>query len=174
MTEPVENIAYLGLGSNMGDRLAHLQSGVAALERLPDTHVLRQSSVYVSKAWGKTDQADFLNMVVEIGTYLDPTSLLVYCKDIERAEGRGPGERWGPRPLDIDILLFDDVVLVTQRLTIPHPRMWERRFVLRPLADLRPDLIAPDGVPITSLLEREDIASQAVWPYELESKMDEG
>ena len=78
-----------------------------------------------------------------------------------------PGERWGPRPIDIDILLYDDKRINTDNLIVPHPRMWERAFVLRPLADLAPDLVGPDGVPVKELLVREDVALQGVWPYHI-------
>jgi 2-amino-4-hydroxy-6-hydroxymethyldihydropteridine diphosphokinase len=143
---------------------AQLETAVAALRRLPTTRILRLSPVYVSKAWGKTDQPDFVNMVAEIDTNLEPPDLLKEVKHIEADQGRVPGERWGPRPVDIDILLYGDQVVNTSDLAIPHPRMWERAFVLRPLADLTPDIVAPGGVPIHKLLERPDIASQGVWP----------
>jgi len=158
-------IVYLGLGSNMHNPPAQLEAAVAALGLLPATHVQRISPVYVSRAWGKTDQPDFLNMVVEVDTALAPTSLLREIKQIEADQGRTPGERWGPRPVDIDILLYDKQEINTPTLVIPHPRMWERAFVLRPLADLVPDLISSDGTLITDLLRQEPIASQGVWPY---------
>jgi 2-amino-4-hydroxy-6-hydroxymethyldihydropteridine diphosphokinase len=164
---------YLGLGSNMGDREAHLRGAIEELERLDGTRVLRKSPLYVSKPWGKVDQPDFLNMVVEVTTQLDAHSLLRECKRIEKEAGRVPGERWGPRPLDIDILLFGDAHLDSPDLLVPHPRLWDRAFVLRPLADLRPDLTAPDGTPIKVLLERESIASQGVWPYEAQNVIDD-
>ena len=158
-------IVYLGLGSNMHDPPAQLEAAVAALRLLPSTHVRRVSHLYTSKAWGKTDQPDFLNMVVEIDTDLSPASLLHAIKQIEVTQGRTPGERWGPRPVDIDILLYDNQEINTPTLVIPHPRMWERAFVLRPLADLAPDLLSSGGTPITDLLRQEPIASQGVWLY---------
>ena len=158
-------IVYLGLGSNMHNPPAQLEAAVAALGLLPATRVQHISPVYVSKAWGKTDQPDFLNMVVEIDTALAPASLLRAVKQIEADQGRTPGERWGPRPVDIDILLYDKQEINTPTLVIPHPRMWERAFVLCPLADLVPDLISSDGTLITDLLRQEPIASQGVWPY---------
>jgi 2-amino-4-hydroxy-6-hydroxymethyldihydropteridine diphosphokinase len=144
---------------------AQLEAAVAALGLLPTTHIQRISPLYVSKAWGKTDQPDFLNMVVEIDTALAPASLLRKIKQIEADQGRTPGERWGPRPVDIDILLYDKQEINTPTLVVPHPRMWERAFVLRPLADLAPDLISSDGTPITTVLRQEPIASQGVWLY---------
>ena len=156
---------YLGLGSNMHNPPAQLEAAVTALRLLPSTHVQRVSPLYMSKAWGKTDQPDFLNMVVQIDTTLPPASLLREIKQIEVTQGRRPGERWGPRPVDIDILLYDKQEINTPTLVIPHPRMWDRAFVLRPLADLAPDLLSSGGMPIIDLLRQEPIASQGVWPY---------
>jgi 2-amino-4-hydroxy-6-hydroxymethyldihydropteridine diphosphokinase len=157
-------LAYLGLGSNMGNRRAQLRTAVEAIDRLPSTGVVRESPMYESKPWGKTNQPDFLNLVVEIETALPPQTLLKLCKQIEAEQGRVAGERWGPRPIDIDILLYDERTVRTADLIVPHLRMWERAFVLRPLADLRPDLTGPDGLPIAAYLENEMIASQGVWP----------
>jgi 2-amino-4-hydroxy-6-hydroxymethyldihydropteridine diphosphokinase len=158
-------LAYLGIGSNMGDRMSHLDRAVSALGEFPGTRVLRVSPIYESKAWGRTEQPDFLNLVVEVSTVLEPRALLAYCKRIEREEGRVPGEPWGPRPLDVDILMYGDRGVDTEDLEIPHPRMWERRFVLLPLADLRPDLAGPDGMTIEATLQQNAITSQGVWPY---------
>ena len=153
---------YLSLGSNMHNPPAQLKAAVASLSLLPHTRVLRLSPLYSSKPWGKTDQPDFLNLVAEIETTLPPESLLDHLKQIEAAQGRTPGERWGPRPVDLDILLYDKLELNTPTLTIPHPRMWERAFVLRPLPDLAPALLAPGGTPITALIHQKQIASQGV------------
>jgi 2-amino-4-hydroxy-6-hydroxymethyldihydropteridine diphosphokinase len=161
---------YLGLGSNTHNPPAQLEAAVAALRRLPTTHVRRLSPLYKSRAWGKTDQPDFLNMVVEIETILSPATLLHEVKQIEAAQGRTPGERWGPRPVDIDILLYDKQEISTPSLVIPHPRIWERAFVLRPLVDLEPDLLSSDGTPISDLLKQEPITSQGVWPYKADAE----
>ncbi len=166
MSGPVGKIAYLGLGSNLDNPRSQLEQATAALSRLPRTVLLRKSPSYVSQPWGKIDQPDFLNMVVEIRTALAPQTLLRHCKQIETEQGRLVGERWGPRQLDIDILIFNDRVVSTASLVVPHPRMWQRTFVLRPLADLRPDLTSPEGILILEVLRREDLASQGVWPYE--------
>lgn len=156
-------VAYLGLGSNMNDPERQIESALSAISGLPSTTLLRTSPLYSSKPWGKTDQPDFVNIVAEISTGLDPNSLLRHAKQIEAEQGRTEGERWGPRPVDIDILLYGDRRLRSDILTIPHIRMWERRFVLQPLADLRPDLISPDGRTINDLLSHADIASQGLW-----------
>ena len=163
-----DTIAYLGLGSNMGDRVVQIEEAIAMLDQLPGTHVLRRSPLYESKPWGKTDQPDFLNMVVVLSTNIDPRILLHHCKEIETQLGRKSGERWGPRPIDIDILLYDEMHLESATLTLPHPRIWERQFVLRPLADLLPNLAGPDNTPIGKVLQREEIAAQGVREYRLE------
>jgi 2-amino-4-hydroxy-6-hydroxymethyldihydropteridine diphosphokinase len=150
----------------MGDPPAQLRAAVAALDKLPGTHVLRESPLYGSRPWGRTDQPDFANMVIEISTQLEPHELLRHAKIIEAEMGRKQGERWGPRPIDIDILLFDSERVSTSDLEIPHPRMWERAFVLFPLADLEPGLRTPGGVPLGKLLKKAEIAEQGVWPLE--------
>jgi len=163
MVTTTNTIAYLGLGTNMGDRDAQLDAALNAIRAIPATTLLRESPVYESKPWGKTDQPDFLNMVVEISTQLEPHKLLRHLEKIERDLGREEGgEKWGPRPIDIDILLFGNRTLRTASLVVPHPRMWERHFVMRPLADLAPDLSTPEGVPISRLLSSSEIAEQGL------------
>jgi len=162
MVTTTNTIAYLGLGTNMGDRDAQLRAAVAAIANIPATTLLRQSRVYESKPWGKTDQPDFLNMVVEISTQLEPHTLHRHLQKIERDMGRDreASEKWGPRPIDIDLLLYGTRTLKTASLVVPHPRMWERHFVMRPLADLTPDLTTPNGTPVSSLLASGDMTSQ--------------
>ena len=169
MAAAANTIAYLGIGSNMGDRASQIEEALAMIARLPETKLLRRSPLYESKPWGKTDQPDFLNIVVEISTSLNPQLLLRHAKSIEARLDRGPGEQWGPRPIDIDILLYGDKRLRTATLVLPHQRMWERHFVLRPLADLLPDLIGPGNTPIEKFLQQEEIAAQDVREYKLES-----
>jgi 2-amino-4-hydroxy-6-hydroxymethyldihydropteridine diphosphokinase len=132
--------AFLGLGSNLGDRWAYLRDAVAAL---PD--VVAVSPVYeTSPVGGPEGQGPFLNCVVELETELGPRELLEVAHRVEAAASRERKERWGPRTLDVDVLLVGDLTLDEPDLVVPHPRMWERRFVLAPLADLAPDLL-PDG-----------------------------
>ncbi|MEA2574187.1 MAG: 2-amino-4-hydroxy-6-hydroxymethyldihydropteridine diphosphokinase [Chloroflexia bacterium] len=157
-------IAYLGLGSNIGDRELYLRAALEGLGKVEGTRVIAASGMYCSKPWGNVDQPDFVNMVASIQTRLEPGELLTACKRLEREAGRTVGERWGPRVLDIDILLYDDLTLNGPSLTIPHPRMWQRRFVLMPLAELLPDLRDPGCRPVGELLESEEIAAQGVWP----------
>jgi 2-amino-4-hydroxy-6-hydroxymethyldihydropteridine diphosphokinase len=134
-------IAYLGLGSNVGDREARLAE---ARRRLGERGVrlLRESAVRETEPFGVPDQPRFLNQVVEVEWDGSPRELLAAAKAIEAAIGRTPTYRWGPREIDVDLLLFGDVSVTEPDLVIPHPGMWERDFVLRPLGELRPDLLA--------------------------------
>ena len=134
--------AYLGLGSNLGDREAHLRR---AIETLGETVVAVSPLYETDPVGGPGGQGAHLNLVVEIDTDLTPRQLLGVCHRLEAAAERVRQERWGPRTLDVDILLLDDVTVDEPDLQIPHPRMWQRRFVLAPLADLAPDLVPPDA-----------------------------
>jgi 2-amino-4-hydroxy-6-hydroxymethyldihydropteridine diphosphokinase len=136
--------AYLAIGSNLGDRLALLQLAVDALARASGVHVKAVSRVYETAPVGGPPQDAFLNAVVAIETDLLAVDLLRCCQQIEELAARERAERWGPRTLDVDILLFDDSTIDSPDLTIPHPRMWERGFVLAPLRDVAPDLVAAD------------------------------
>lgn len=147
---------YLGLGSNLGDRAQHLRSAIAALEE-GEVRVEGVSSLYETAPVGEYQgpQPDFLNLVVAITTALAPEELLDLCKRIERGSGREPhGPRHGPRPLDADILLLGDLLLSEPRLSIPHPAMTSRRFVLEPLLELDPDAELPDGTLLRESLGR--------------------
>ncbi len=133
--------AYLALGSNLGDRAATLRDAVARLAALPGTNLVTESRVRETPPWGVTDQPAFLNMAVALETTLPPEELLAHAQAIENALGRTRTAHWGPRTLDIDILLYDDVTRDTPALRLPHPYLTQRRFVLEPLADLAPDLV---------------------------------
>ncbi|MGH7151562.1 MAG: 2-amino-4-hydroxy-6-hydroxymethyldihydropteridine diphosphokinase, partial [Planctomycetota bacterium] len=135
--------AALGLGSNAGDREAHLRAGLALLESSGRARVLRVSPFLETEPQGGPPQGPFLNGAACVETDLDPRGLLRLCKAIERAEGRVPGPRWGPRPLDLDILLFGDLEVREADLEIPHPRLLERAFALGPLAAIAPDALHP-------------------------------
>lgn len=142
-TEVVTTV-YLGLGTNLVDRAGNLCSAIAELRATSGITVTRESSVIETEPWGITDQPKFLNQVIELSTTLEPLDLFHRLKAIERALGRDPaGAKWGPRVIDLDILFYDDLVLDSSELTIPHPRLHERRFVLEPLAELAPDFIHP-------------------------------
>jgi 2-amino-4-hydroxy-6-hydroxymethyldihydropteridine diphosphokinase len=144
---------FLGLGSNVGDRLANLRAAIPELERR-GVSVTAASSVYETEPQGLvTDQPDFLNAALEIGTELGPEELLDACKEVERALGRTEGgPRHGPRPLDVDLLLLGDIELTTDRLTLPHREVLTRRFVLAPLLELDPELTLPDGTRLSDSL----------------------
>jgi 2-amino-4-hydroxy-6-hydroxymethyldihydropteridine diphosphokinase len=148
-------IGYLGLGSNVGDRESHLRAAVEAL-REHGVEVQAVSSLYETEPVGEVlDQPDFLNAAARIRTELEPEELLDVCKAIEVEQGRMlGGQRHGPRPLDIDLLLLGDIELGTERLTLPHAEVTTRRFVLAPLLELDPKLALPDGTALADALER--------------------
>jgi 2-amino-4-hydroxy-6-hydroxymethyldihydropteridine diphosphokinase len=133
--------AFLGLGSNLGDREEHLATAVRALDG-----VVAVSPVYETEPVGGPDQDDFLNIVVELDTPLAPRELLAVCQALERAAIRVRRERWGPRTLDVDIVWMDGVTVDEPDLQVPHPRRLDRRFVLAPWRDLAPDLVGEDEV----------------------------
>ena len=139
-------IGHLGLGSNVGDRRAHLQAAVDALPGV-GVRVLASSAVYDTEPVGEVlDQPEFLNAVVRVETALEPQALLDACKAVERELGRqAGGVRHGPRPIDVDVLLLGDVSYVSDRLRLPHAEVTSRRFVLVPLLDVTPDAALPDG-----------------------------
>jgi 2-amino-4-hydroxy-6-hydroxymethyldihydropteridine diphosphokinase len=144
---------YLGLGSNVGDARAHLRAAVGLLEAR-GVEVLAASSVYVTEPVGEVlDQPDFLNAAVRIRTELEPEPLLEVCKAVEAERGRSlDAPRHSPRPLDVDLLLLGDLELRSDRLTLPHPEVRSRRFVLVPLLELDPDLALPDGTRLADAL----------------------
>lgn len=133
---------FLGLGTNLGDRFKNLTTAVARLVDYGQI-ILKGSSIYLSNPYGLQAQPSFYNTVIQIQTHLTPFQLLRLCKNIEREMGRTPGLRWGPRTIDIDILLWDRLVLHHSDLTIPHPGLTRRRFVLEPLLEMEPDMIDP-------------------------------
>jgi 2-amino-4-hydroxy-6-hydroxymethyldihydropteridine diphosphokinase len=141
--------AYIGIGSNLGDRLANVAAGVTALSELPDTNVQAVSHAYESEPWGAEGQPPYVNAVVHIRTDLYADQLLALLKDDEEQLGRVPAERFGPRVIDLDILLFGDEEWASEDITIPHPRMAERAFVIRPLLEIAPDVRYPNEDPVT-------------------------
>ena len=149
--------AYVALGSNLGDRHAHLDAACAALDALPDTRVTARSARYETAPVGPAGQQDYLNATVALSTTLSPHALLDACLAIEQTRGRVRRERWGSRTLDLDVLLHGDLALRDERLTLPHPFMLERAFVLAPLCDLAPDLIL-EGRTLAQHLSRLDLS----------------
>jgi len=139
---------YVGLGSNLGDRLANLRAAAERLGRQPGLRVRRWSGIYETEPVGVADQPWFVNAVQELETALPPRELLRLLKRVEGELGRQPARRWGERLIDLDLLLYRGEELAEPDLTVPHPEMWGRLFVLVPLAELAPELRAPDGRPI--------------------------
>lgn len=137
----MEHIVYLALGSNLGNRLANLKNAISNLP--PQLNVRKKSPVYETPPWGFKEQTAFLNQVVMADTYLEPETLLGHLKRLETALGREPSFQNGPRLIDIDILFFDDVIVDSPPLVIPHPRLHQRAFVLVPLNDIAPNLFHP-------------------------------
>jgi 2-amino-4-hydroxy-6-hydroxymethyldihydropteridine diphosphokinase len=151
----MEHITYLGLGTNLGDRQANLKAAADGLT--PHIKLLRLSSVYETEPWGYIDQPIFLNQVIEGETVLQPPDLLVFLKKLEVTLGRTATFLYGPRLIDIDILLYDQAVVNQPGLVIPHPRLAERAFALVPLAELAPELRHPSlGLTICELKSQID------------------
>lgn len=133
--------AALAFGSNLGDSQGMIQRAIHALDMMRAIDVVAVSSFYRTQPWGVEAQPDFINASAIVKTSFSPEELLTACKDLERALGRVPGERWGPRLIDIDVLWIEGVVRQTDNLTVPHPRMTQRAFVLVPLLEIAPDLV---------------------------------
>ena len=137
------NKAFISIGSNIGERLLHLKNAVRALHSHKNIVVLSVSSIYETAPVGFTNQADFLNIVIEVSTTLDSYNLLTVCQEIEHELGRVRTIRWGPRKVDLDILLYNNDTIKAEHLIIPHPRMHERAFVLIPLLEIAPEVVHP-------------------------------
>lgn len=158
MAAPVR--AWVGLGSNQDQPLTQIEEALRALAAIPHTTLRQRSRLYRTPPWGRLDQPDFINAVAELDTCLDASTLLDALRRIEHAAGRERLERWGPRSLDLDLLLHGDTRIDTAQLQLPHPRMHERAFVLVPLAELAPDLrIEPHGrvIDLLANLDRSGI-----------------
>lgn len=151
--------AWVAIGGNQGQVRATLEAAIDAIGVLPGTRVLQRSSLYRTPAWGRTDQPDFINGVLAVETTLAAPDLLANLLGIERRFGRLRDEeagRWGPRTLDLDLLLYDDQVLELPGLSLPHPRLHERAFVLVPLAEIAPGLVVPGRGRVDGLLAKVD------------------
>lgn len=143
--------AWIGLGSNLDDPLEHIERALQELDRLPLTRRLAASACYVSRPVGPTDQPDFVNAVAMVATQLSPLALLDQLQALEQRHGRVRQRHWGPRTLDLDLLLFADYRLAWPRLTLPHPELAHRAFVLLPLTEVAPELRLPDGRSVARL-----------------------
>ena len=158
--------AYIGIGSNVGERRAFCRRAVAEIDSAPGVEVLATSSLYETAPVGGPPQRSFVNMVVKIFTALDARSLLELCKHIEAALGREDSDiRWGPRVIDLDILLFDEEKIVEADLEIPHPRITQRRFVLVPLLEIEPNAADPWGTPYSGALEEAEGSIELMEPF---------
>jgi len=135
-------VVYIGIGSNLGNREKNCLRAIELLEKrgIP---VKKKSSTYETEPWGIKDQPRFINMVIEVETFFEPEELLRILEEVEREVGRGVAFKWGPRIIDLDILLFDNIFLKEDNLEIPHPLMDKRDFVLKPLCEIAPDIIHP-------------------------------
>ena len=137
-------LAHIGIGSNLDDPLQQVSNAIEMLDGLPGCHVLRQSSMYQSAPFGHVEQPDFINAVAVLETAVPADILLACLQELERARGRDPAaERWGPRIIDLDILVYGDQVIELPELEVPHPGIRERNFVLLPLREVTPDLVIP-------------------------------
>ena len=137
----MDHIVYIALGSNLGNRLSNLKNAISNFT--PQMDVKKKSPVYETPPWGYADQPAFLNQVVMVETYLEPEDLLGHLKRLETVLGREPSFQNGPRLIDLDILFYDDLIVDSPPLVIPHPRLHQRAFVLVPLNDIAPDLVHP-------------------------------
>lgn len=163
------NTVYLSLGSNLGDRPANLRAAIERLHRPPQIRLTGVSSFYETLPVGETPEPvpDYINCAVSVETLLPPLALLEYIQTVEREVGREPTFRWGPRVIDVDILLYDDITMQTERLTLPHPRLMERAFALIPLAEIAPDLVFTDGVSLAERMKTPQVQEQTVRRVEL-------
>jgi 2-amino-4-hydroxy-6-hydroxymethyldihydropteridine diphosphokinase len=145
-------VAYIGLGSNLAQPEQQVRRALKALAGLPETTVITHSSLYRSEPLGPAGQPDYINAVAALETGLAPLDLLTALQNLEHEQGRVREERWGPRTLDLDILLYGEEQWDDPRLTLPHPGLYERNFVLYPLVEIAPELQIPDRGPLTALL----------------------
>lgn len=156
--------AYIAVGSNLADPVSQAKKAIETLKTLPESEFIKASELYSSTPMGPQNQPDYINAVVAIKTNLTPLQLLDCTQAIEQEQGRvRKDERWGPRTLDLDILLYGNEVINSERLTIPHYGMKEREFVLYPLAEIAPSLQLPDGAEVSSLLKQVERNGLNIW-----------
>jgi 2-amino-4-hydroxy-6-hydroxymethyldihydropteridine diphosphokinase len=156
-------VAYIGIGSNLAEPLQQVQRAVTALQQLPATRVLAVSPWYGSHpVGGSAEQPDYVNGAACLHTSLTPHALLDALQAIEQQQQRVRHERWGARTLDLDLLLYNNLCIADEKLTLPHPRMHERAFVLVPLMDIAPQLALPNGCSVASLLPA--LSTEGLWP----------
>ncbi|EHG6150627.1 2-amino-4-hydroxy-6-hydroxymethyldihydropteridine diphosphokinase [Escherichia fergusonii] len=157
-------IAYIAIGSNLASPLEQVNAAVKALSKIPQSKILAVSSFYRTPPLGPQDQPDYLNAAVALETSLAPEALLNHTQRIELQQGRvRKAERWGPRTLDLDIMLFGNEVINTERLTVPHYDMKNRGFMLWPLFEIAPELVFPDGLFLNKLLHKKGFTKPDKW-----------
>jgi len=159
--------SYLGLGSNIGNANQNIVQAIDLISAIDNVEVTNKASFYLSKAWGKTDQDDFINTVIEIKCSLSPEELLKSLKKVEGDMGRIKKEKWGPRIIDIDILTFADCEVNLPHLKIPHPYMTQRSFVMAPLYELNQSMIIANKGPIEEHINKKQIKSEILDVYVL-------
>lgn len=164
-------LAYIAIGSNLGDPVTQAQQAIHQLTQLPKSRLIAASSLYSSTPMGPQNQPDYINAVAAIETELTPLELLDSIQRIEQQQGRvRKDQRWGPRTLDLDIVLYGNQVIESERLTIPHYGMKVREFVLYPLAEIAPNFTLPDGTEIQALLSQVPLNGLRVWHSPMSSK----
>ena len=157
-------VAYIAIGSNLASPLEQVNAAIQALGEIPQSRIVALSSFYRTPPLGPQDQPDYLNAAVALETSLAPEALLDHTQRIELQQGRvRKAERWGPRTLDLDIMLFGDAVINTERLTVPHYDMKNRGFMLWPLFEIAPELVFPDGSSLKTLLNDNNFPQLALW-----------
>ena len=162
-SQHIRHRAFIGLGSNLGNRLGNLRGAIAAIREMPGLTITQMSSVYETEPVGHRDQPKFINAVIEVACELSPADLLTVLLRIEKHMGREPRGKWEPRVIDLDIIYYGDQILKTHELTVPHPEAARRVFVLEPLAEIAPDFVDPvERKPVQELLAQLDRAGQAV------------
>ncbi len=149
-------IAYIGLGSNMESPRQHITTAIQSLGEIQSTRIINVSSLYKSKPMGPQNQGDYINAVVQIETEMEPTELLNCLQAIENDHGRVRAEHWGPRTIDLDILMFGNEIIQNDRLTVPHPEITNRSFVIVPLAEIDPACVIPEKGLVSDLILRID------------------
>ncbi|MDF3006875.1 MAG: 2-amino-4-hydroxy-6-hydroxymethyldihydropteridine pyrophosphokinae [Enterobacter kobei] len=157
-------LAYIAIGSNLASPLEQVNAAITALGEIPHSQIVARSAFYRTPPLGPQDQPDYLNAAVALDTTLDADTLLDHTQRIELAQGRvRKAERWGPRTLDLDIMLFGDEVINTPRLTVPHYDMHNRGFMLWPLFEIAPEVLFPDGTPLACVLTQCGAPKPALW-----------
>lgn len=148
--------AFVALGSNLEDPIKQVNLAIERLANISQIRLIKSSSLYQTSPWGKTDQADFINAVVKISTALTAHELLFQLREIEKKQGKNTLEKWGPRTIDCDLILYENEIIHTPELILPHPRMKLRGFVMIPLAEIEPTLTLPCGEKISDVLRQCD------------------